>query len=256
MTHMRPALSRRLRRLAAAPGAAQHPAAGPAAGAAGCGATAAAGLPPAGGRQQGRPAAQAGHARTPGGAECAGHAVHAVHAGCAVHAGPPASCAVIARAAGMAAAGALPAGAAPVRCASPLAVFVVPGSPPQKWVRRRMAQAGLPRPSAVHVVSSTKQRGVRELLSDLQAAVGVRGDVWVVGAQVRRRRGAACRAWGCGAACRLLPITSACGGGCHIRVPPAKPSLPLSICPVPPPAPLPLPPDLLCHLCRTRARAP
>lgn len=55
----------------------------------------------------------------------------------------------------------------------------------ERWVRKRMAQGGLPRPSAVHIVSSTKQRGVRELLADLQAAVGVRGDVWVVGAQVR-----------------------------------------------------------------------
>ncbi|PSC71397.1 IMP dehydrogenase GMP reductase [Micractinium conductrix] len=53
----------------------------------------------------------------------------------------------------------------------------------ERWVRKRMVQGGLPRPSAVHVVSSTKQRGVRELLADLQAAVGVRGDVWVVGAQ-------------------------------------------------------------------------
>jgi hypothetical protein len=64
----------------------------------------------------------------------------------------------------------------------------LPGSPPvplpQKWVRKRMAQGGLPRPSAVHIVSSTKQRGVRELLADLQSAVGLRGDVWVVGAQV------------------------------------------------------------------------
>ena len=48
-----------------------------------------------------------------------------------------------------------------------------------------MAQGGLPKPSTVHVVSSTKGRGVRELLADLQAAVGMRGDVWVVGAQVR-----------------------------------------------------------------------
>ena len=53
----------------------------------------------------------------------------------------------------------------------------------ERWVRRRVAQGGLPRPSAVHVVSSTRRRGVRELLADLQAAVGQRGDVWVVGAQ-------------------------------------------------------------------------
>lgn len=53
----------------------------------------------------------------------------------------------------------------------------------ERWVRKRMAQGGLPRPSAVHIVSSTKNKGVRELLADVQAAVGVRGDVWVVGAQ-------------------------------------------------------------------------
>ncbi|KAL4422880.1 hypothetical protein ABPG75_009077 [Micractinium tetrahymenae] len=53
----------------------------------------------------------------------------------------------------------------------------------ERWVRKRMAQGGLPRPSAVHIVSSTKSKGVRELLADVQAAVGVRGDVWVVGAQ-------------------------------------------------------------------------
>jgi ribosome biogenesis GTPase A len=51
------------------------------------------------------------------------------------------------------------------------------------WVRRRMAQGGLPRPSAIHIVSSQKGAGVKDLLADLQAAVGTRGDVWVVGAQ-------------------------------------------------------------------------
>lgn len=53
----------------------------------------------------------------------------------------------------------------------------------QAWVRKRCAQGGLPRPSAVHVLSSTKRWGVRELLADLQRAAGTRGDVWVVGAQ-------------------------------------------------------------------------
>lgn len=53
----------------------------------------------------------------------------------------------------------------------------------QAWVRKRCAQGGLPRPSAVHVLSSTKRWGVRELLADLQRAAGSRGDVWVVGAQ-------------------------------------------------------------------------
>ncbi|GAB4820166.1 hypothetical protein N2152v2_007212 [Parachlorella kessleri] len=53
----------------------------------------------------------------------------------------------------------------------------------ESWVRKRCSQGGLPRPSAVHVLSSTKRWGVRELLSDLQRAAGSRGDVWVVGAQ-------------------------------------------------------------------------
>jgi GTP-binding protein EngB required for normal cell division len=53
----------------------------------------------------------------------------------------------------------------------------------EAWARRRMAQGGLPRASAVHVVSSERGTGVKELLAELQAAVGTRGDVWVVGAQ-------------------------------------------------------------------------
>ncbi len=68
-------------------------------------------------------------------------------------------------------------------------------SPPQRWVRKRMAQGGLPRPSAVHIVSSTKNKGVRELLADVQTAVGVRGDVWVVGAQASRGRRASSADW-------------------------------------------------------------
>lgn len=53
----------------------------------------------------------------------------------------------------------------------------------ENWVRKRMTQGGLPRPSAVHVVSSTQKWGIRSLLADLQSAVGGRGDIWVVGAQ-------------------------------------------------------------------------
>ena len=53
----------------------------------------------------------------------------------------------------------------------------------EAWIRRRMAQGGLPRPSAVHIVSSSKGSGVKTLLADIQAAVGTRGDVWVMGAQ-------------------------------------------------------------------------
>lgn len=51
------------------------------------------------------------------------------------------------------------------------------------WVRRRMAQGGLPRPHAVHIVSSTDGFGIPSLLADLQSSVGTRGDVWVIGAQ-------------------------------------------------------------------------
>lgn len=51
------------------------------------------------------------------------------------------------------------------------------------WVRRRMAQGGLPRPHAVHIVSSTDGSGIPALLADLQSSVGTRGDVWVIGAQ-------------------------------------------------------------------------
>ena len=47
-------------------------------------------------------------------------------------------------------------------------------------MRRRSAQAGLPRPESVHLVSSTKHRGVYDLLEDLYRAAGSAGDVWVV----------------------------------------------------------------------------
>ena len=53
----------------------------------------------------------------------------------------------------------------------------------QDWVYRRCKQAGLPPPAAVHLVSSVKGSGVRDLMTDLQEKVGTRGDVWVVGAQ-------------------------------------------------------------------------
>lgn len=51
----------------------------------------------------------------------------------------------------------------------------------QAWAKRRTVQAGLPVPSSVHMISSTKQFGVKELLSELQKAAGTAGDVWVVG---------------------------------------------------------------------------
>ena len=50
----------------------------------------------------------------------------------------------------------------------------------QAWVRRRIAQGGLPRPDSVHLISSTKQFGVKGLLAQLQRDAGVSGDVWVV----------------------------------------------------------------------------
>ena len=53
----------------------------------------------------------------------------------------------------------------------------------EKWVRRRIADGGLPRPSSVHIVSSHTNSGVKSLLIDLQKSVGSTGDVWVVGAQ-------------------------------------------------------------------------
>lgn len=66
---------------------------------------------------------------------------------------------------------------------SDLLPSVVTNARLEAWVRRRIAQGGLPRPSAVHIVSGVKGTGVQGLLADLQAAVGTRGDVWVIGAQ-------------------------------------------------------------------------
>ena len=47
-------------------------------------------------------------------------------------------------------------------------------------MRKRAAQAGLPRPDSVHLVSSTKAEGIGRLLGDLKKLSGLRGDVWVV----------------------------------------------------------------------------
>ena len=44
----------------------------------------------------------------------------------------------------------------------------------QRWVRQRCRQGGIPPPNSVHLVSSLKGRGVRELLQDLQALAGAR----------------------------------------------------------------------------------
>ena len=55
----------------------------------------------------------------------------------------------------------------------------------EQWVRKRITQGGLPRPSAVHIVSSHSSFGVKLLIVDLQKSLmsGSGGDVWVVGAQ-------------------------------------------------------------------------
>lgn len=48
---------------------------------------------------------------------------------------------------------------------------------------RRCKQAGLPSPAAVHLVSSVKGTGVKDMMTDLSEKMGSRGDAWVVGAQ-------------------------------------------------------------------------
>lgn len=62
----------------------------------------------------------------------------------------------------------------------------------EQWVRRRIAQGGLPKPQSVHIVSSHSGAGIKTLLVDLQKSLGAggarggsiaAGDVWVVGAQ-------------------------------------------------------------------------
>ena len=62
----------------------------------------------------------------------------------------------------------------------------------EQWVRKRVAQGGLPKPASVHIVSSHSGAGIKTLLVDLQKSLGgggrsggavQAGDVWVVGAQ-------------------------------------------------------------------------
>ena len=50
----------------------------------------------------------------------------------------------------------------------------------QEWVRLRLRQAGIPRPTSIHLVSSSKSAGVRDLVRSLHKSVGLRYDVWVV----------------------------------------------------------------------------
>jgi hypothetical protein len=53
-------------------------------------------------------------------------------------------------------------------------------TPPQNWVRERMKDAGLPRPDKVFMVSSTKGSGIRELVENVKASMGLR---WVDGSR-------------------------------------------------------------------------
>ena len=50
----------------------------------------------------------------------------------------------------------------------------------QAWAKKRIADAGLPTPSSIHMISSVKQLGVKDLLSELQSSAGPAGDIWVV----------------------------------------------------------------------------
>jgi hypothetical protein len=50
----------------------------------------------------------------------------------------------------------------------------------QKWIRTRARQGGMPRPTAVQLVSATKGWGIEQLLVQLHREVGPAGDVWVV----------------------------------------------------------------------------
>ncbi|MQL70810.1 hypothetical protein Taro_003129 [Colocasia esculenta] len=52
-----------------------------------------------------------------------------------------------------------------------------------RWVRNRAKASGAPKLSAVYLVSSRKDLGVRNLLSFIKELAGPRGNVWVIGAQ-------------------------------------------------------------------------
>ncbi|KAF3794793.1 GTP-binding protein BRASSINAZOLE INSENSITIVE PALE GREEN 2 [Nymphaea thermarum] len=52
-----------------------------------------------------------------------------------------------------------------------------------KWVRNRARANGAPKLSGVHLVSSKKDLGIRNLLSFVKELAGPRGNVWVIGAQ-------------------------------------------------------------------------
>lgn len=52
-----------------------------------------------------------------------------------------------------------------------------------RWVRHRAKANGAPKLSAVYLVSSRKDLGVRNLLTYIKELAGPRGNVWVIGAQ-------------------------------------------------------------------------
>lgn len=52
-----------------------------------------------------------------------------------------------------------------------------------RWVRHRAIAGGAPKLSAVYLVSSRKDLGIRNLLSFIKDLAGPRGNVWVIGAQ-------------------------------------------------------------------------
>jgi hypothetical protein len=54
-----------------------------------------------------------------------------------------------------------------------------------QWVRLRLRAAGLPPADKVFCVSAAKGSGVQALVDGVRDALGFRGDLWVVGAQVR-----------------------------------------------------------------------
>uniref|UniRef100_A0A383WDX7 Uncharacterized protein n=1 Tax=Tetradesmus obliquus TaxID=3088 RepID=A0A383WDX7_TETOB len=53
----------------------------------------------------------------------------------------------------------------------------------EQWVRARLRQAGLPRPSRVFMVSALNGLGVKDMVRSLKDDMGFRADLWVVGAQ-------------------------------------------------------------------------
>ncbi|XP_043695482.1 GTP-binding protein BRASSINAZOLE INSENSITIVE PALE GREEN 2, chloroplastic [Telopea speciosissima] len=52
-----------------------------------------------------------------------------------------------------------------------------------RWVRNRAKAGGAPKLNGVYLVSSSKDLGVRNLLSFIKELAGPRGNVWVIGAQ-------------------------------------------------------------------------